>query len=152
MYGHPHHKVFDSSIQFYPHWRFLLNHGSGETCKCKLCDPNATKSKPHSRGSSSIPTGVARIRIPPPLKKGPVDEEGTPDVYRSLFTLLKNEGKLKRKIEERSSLVCFTEFFESFILSNMYPCYRIGVPRNPLSIKSHPLSESNLHFYHVKAR
>ncbi|KAL9022206.1 MAG: hypothetical protein Q9185_000606 [Variospora sp. 1 TL-2023] len=38
------------------------------------------------------------------LQNGPVDEEGTPDVFRSLFTLLKSEGQLKRKIEEKASL------------------------------------------------
>lgn len=39
------------------------------------------------------------------LQSGPVDEEGTPDVYRSLFSLLKSEGRLDRKIEEKASLV-----------------------------------------------
>ncbi|KAL8933038.1 MAG: hypothetical protein Q9216_006553, partial [Gyalolechia sp. 2 TL-2023] len=68
LYGHPSKKLFDSPYQFYPHWKFLLNYGSGESCQC------------------------------------PVDEEGTPDVYSQLFTLLRNEKTLKRRIEERASL------------------------------------------------
>ncbi|KAI4095126.1 MAG: hypothetical protein LQ344_001777 [Seirophora lacunosa] len=66
LYGHPSRKGFDSPIRFYPHWKYLLNFGSGQS--------------------------------------GPVDEEGTPDVYRSLFSLLKSEGRLDRKIEEKASL------------------------------------------------
>ncbi|KAL8994131.1 MAG: hypothetical protein Q9188_007156, partial [Gyalolechia gomerana] len=106
LYGHPSKKLFDSPYQFYPHWKFLLNYGSGESCKCKLCNSTSINRKARqrtNRGSSS--SSIApKSRGPPPFQKGPVDEEGTPDVYSSLFTLLRNEKTLKRKIEERASL------------------------------------------------
>ncbi|KAL8710782.1 MAG: hypothetical protein Q9225_007230 [Loekoesia sp. 1 TL-2023] len=62
------------------------------------------KSKPRNRESSSSSIAAPKPRAPPPLQKGPVDEEGTPDIYGLLFTLLKKEGSLRRRIEERASL------------------------------------------------
>lgn len=108
LYGHSSKKVFDSPNTFYPHWKFLLNFGSGESCKCKLCDPKQIKRKPRrpaSKGHSSPSPSVApKSQVPPPFQKGPVDEEGTPDVIASLCTLTRTEKNLKRKIEEPASL------------------------------------------------
>ncbi|KAL8924287.1 MAG: hypothetical protein Q9208_004068 [Pyrenodesmia sp. 3 TL-2023] len=107
LYGHPTNKYFDSPIRFYPHWRWLLNYGTGQACRCDLCGSNPAKPRSRRSVSSSStrrtkPRG--RVSVPQPLHSGPVDEEGTPDVYRSLFSLLKSEGHLERKIEERASL------------------------------------------------
>ncbi|KAL8978267.1 MAG: hypothetical protein Q9177_006444 [Variospora cf. flavescens] len=104
--GHPSHKCFDSPNRFYPHWKFLLNYGSGQACSCDLCASLPSKS---SRHSSPSPTALsrklgARVLQQRLLQNGPVDEEGTPDIFRSLFTLLKSEGQLERKIEEKASL------------------------------------------------
>ncbi|KAI4251454.1 MAG: hypothetical protein LQ352_004834 [Teloschistes flavicans] len=96
LYGHPNHKTFDSPYRFYPHFEFLMRGGHG-TCTCDMCK----KGKPSPRSSVSVP---ALPRGRPPLHKGPVDEEGTPDVFQSLFTLLKSERTLTRKIEERASM------------------------------------------------
>ncbi|KAL9600914.1 MAG: hypothetical protein Q9219_002849 [cf. Caloplaca sp. 3 TL-2023] len=106
LYGHPEHKFFDSPYQFYPHWKFLLNFGNGELCNCALC---TGKSNHKSRRSSTksvaaLEPQTRKAQALLPLRNGPVDEEGTPDVYCALFTLLKHEGGLKRKIEERQSL------------------------------------------------
>lgn len=107
LYGHPSNKYFDSPIKFYPHWKWLLDYGSGQACRCDLCGSNPAKPRSRrsvsSTGSVTKPRG--RISIQRPLQSGAVDEEGTPDVYRSLFSLLKSEGQLKRKIEEQASLV-----------------------------------------------
>ncbi|KAL8933219.1 MAG: hypothetical protein Q9211_005897 [Gyalolechia sp. 1 TL-2023] len=123
LYGHPSKKLFDSPFQFYPHWKFLLNYGSGESCKCRLCDSSSTiprSRRPANKGPSSTSSSVApRSRAPPPFQKGPVDEEGTPDVYGQLFTLLRNEETLKRRIEERASLDWRAEkpLVENFVCS-----------------------------------
>ncbi|KAL8778297.1 MAG: hypothetical protein Q9213_007484, partial [Squamulea squamosa] len=103
LYGHPDQKKFDSPNRFYPHFRYLMKHGSGEACKCDLCAP--TKQKPGPPIPAKRPlAAVNRQTRPQPLNRGPVDEEGTPDVYCSLFALLKHEGSLSRAIEERASL------------------------------------------------
>ncbi|KAL8957773.1 MAG: hypothetical protein Q9193_005038, partial [Seirophora villosa] len=105
LYGHPSRKGFDSPIRFYPHWKYLLNFGSGQACKCVLCTSQPSKSR-HSSSSPVAPSWKIRDRLLQQrvLQSGPVDEEGTPDVYRSLFSLLKSEGRLDRKIEEKASL------------------------------------------------
>ncbi|KAI4137814.1 MAG: hypothetical protein L6R39_007084, partial [Caloplaca ligustica] len=114
LYGHPSGKFFDSPYRFYPHWKFLLNSGSGEACQCENCgsvkssSAKSSSAKPSRRRSSTPLTQIMKAKgrppLPRPMQSGPVDEEGTPDVIRSLFTLLKSEGRLKRKIEERASL------------------------------------------------
>ncbi|KAI4289661.1 MAG: hypothetical protein L6R35_001066 [Caloplaca aegaea] len=103
--GHPSHKCFDSPNRFYPHWKFLLNYGSGQACNCDLCASLPSKSRHSSPSSTALSRELgARVLQQRLLQSSPVDEEGTPDVFRSLFTLLKSEGKLKRKIEEKASL------------------------------------------------
>ena len=83
-----------------------MQHGSGEPCQCDVCGTKGRKpglKKPVGRP----PAATKRQKRPAPLTRGPVDEEGTPDVFCSLFTLLKSEGTLSRVIEERASLVCY---------------------------------------------
>ncbi|KAL8733020.1 MAG: hypothetical protein Q9166_002418 [cf. Caloplaca sp. 2 TL-2023] len=72
-------------------------------------DGGGLQAGPKKKGSprTSVTHPLAAPRRPgrpPTLQRGPVDEEGTPDVYQSFFTLLKNEGSLSRSIEERASL------------------------------------------------
>ncbi|KAL8950396.1 MAG: hypothetical protein Q9222_003576, partial [Ikaeria aurantiellina] len=100
LYGHPSHKFFNSPYHFYPHFKYLMNHGNGEACKCELCHGSKTTSKTYV----SAPPAAKKSRGRPSLQKVPIDEEGTPDVFSSLFSLLKSEGRLSRKIEERSSM------------------------------------------------
>ncbi|KAL8709672.1 MAG: hypothetical protein Q9220_005612 [cf. Caloplaca sp. 1 TL-2023] len=100
LYGHPSHKFFNSPYHFYPHFKYLMNHGNGEACVCELC----SGSRITSTARMSAPSASKPSRGRPSLQKGPVDEEGTPDVFSSLFSLLKSEGQLSRKIEERSSM------------------------------------------------
>ncbi|KAL8702589.1 MAG: hypothetical protein Q9201_004248 [Fulgogasparrea decipioides] len=100
LYGHPNHKTFDSPYRFYPHFKYLMQHGSGGMCTCEMCK----KSKTSPRSSISAPVAGPKARGRPALQKAPVDEEGTPDICCLLFTLLQNEGRLTRKIEERASL------------------------------------------------
>ncbi|KAL9610606.1 MAG: hypothetical protein Q9167_004708 [Letrouitia subvulpina] len=104
LYGHPEHKIFDSPYRFYPHFKYLMQRRNGVKCQCDICE----KTKGSVKGSISKLTNP-RGRLPlhqlrTMLQKGPVDEELTPDIYRSLFTLLKTEGTLTRKIEEPSSM------------------------------------------------
>ncbi|KAL8753819.1 MAG: hypothetical protein Q9184_005306 [Pyrenodesmia sp. 2 TL-2023] len=105
LYGHTSNKYFDSPFRFYPHWKWLLNYGSGQACSCDLCGSNPESRSRRSVSSiGSVTKPRVRIAVQRPLQSGPVDEEGTPDVYRSLLSILKSEGQLKRKIEERASL------------------------------------------------
>ncbi|KAL8975948.1 MAG: hypothetical protein Q9205_007952 [Flavoplaca limonia] len=61
--------------------------------------------KPGPKKPVGPPPAATKGQIRPALlTRGPVDEEGTPDVFCSLFTLLKSEGTLSRVIEERASL------------------------------------------------
>ncbi|KAL8774085.1 MAG: hypothetical protein Q9209_001193 [Squamulea sp. 1 TL-2023] len=80
-----------------------MKHNSGEACKCDLCATSKPKPGPKIQAKRPL-TAASHQNRPPPLNRGPVDEEGTPDVYCSLFTLLKHEGSLSRTIEERASL------------------------------------------------
>ena len=83
-----------------------MQHGNGEPCQCDMCGTKGRKlglKKPVGHP----PAATKRHTRPAPLTRGPVDEEGTPDVFCSLFTLLKSEGTLSRVIEERASLVCY---------------------------------------------
>ncbi|KAI4093539.1 MAG: hypothetical protein LQ339_007677, partial [Xanthoria mediterranea] len=103
LYGHPDQKRFDSPNRFYPHFKYLMQHGNGEACQCDLCGSKGRTRGP-SKSTARPQAATKRPTQPAPLNRGPVDEEGTPDVYCSLFTLLKNEGTLSRTIEERASL------------------------------------------------
>ncbi|CAL8583475.1 hypothetical protein XPA_009099 [Xanthoria parietina] len=103
LYGHPDQKRFDSPNRFYPHFKYLMQHGNGEACQCDLCGSKGPKRGP-SKSTTRPQAATKRQTQPAPLNRGPVDDEGTPDVYCSLFTLLKNEGTLSRTIEERASL------------------------------------------------
>ncbi|KAL8899572.1 MAG: hypothetical protein Q9192_001512 [Flavoplaca navasiana] len=103
LYGHPDGKRFDSPNRFYPHFKYLMQHGNGEPCKCDMCGTKGRKPGP-KKHVGPPPAATKRQTRPTPLTRGPVDEEGTPDVFCSLFTLLKSEGTLSRVIEERASL------------------------------------------------
>ncbi|KAL8802115.1 MAG: hypothetical protein Q9200_006701 [Gallowayella weberi] len=98
LYGHPSHKKFDSPNRFVPHFKYLMKYASGEACKCDLCSYGKGKSTPRTSSAAK------RLTRPPPLNRGPVDEEGTPDLFCALFSLLKHEGSLSRTIEETASL------------------------------------------------
>ncbi|KAL8872476.1 MAG: hypothetical protein Q9174_001906, partial [Haloplaca sp. 1 TL-2023] len=69
-----------------------------------MCKKNKTSPSSSVAAPTTVPKPRGRPPVRPALNKGPVDEEGTPDVFRSLFTLLKNEGRVTRQIEERASL------------------------------------------------
>ncbi|KAL8672016.1 MAG: hypothetical protein Q9168_003521, partial [Polycauliona sp. 1 TL-2023] len=106
LYGHPDKKGrFDSPNRFYPHFKYLMQHGNGESCKCDLCGPSKGRKPGPKASTTTRPQPATKPQTRPvPLTRGPVDEEGTPDVYCSLFTLLKNEGTLSRAIVESASL------------------------------------------------
>ncbi|KAL8842589.1 MAG: hypothetical protein Q9176_002546 [Flavoplaca citrina] len=103
LYGHPDGKRFDSPNRFYPHFKYLMQHGNGEPCSCDMCGTKGRKPGPKKPVGPPPAATKGQIR-PALLTRGPVDEEGTPDVFCSLFTLLKSEGTLSRVIEERASL------------------------------------------------
>lgn len=119
LYGHPDQKRFDSPNRFYPHFKYLMQHGNGEACQCDLCGSKGRTRGP-SKSTARPQAATKRPTQPAPLNRGPVDEEGTPDVYCSLFTLLKNEGTLSRTIEERASLVCFISSTLSVLCLNRF--------------------------------
>ncbi|KAL9582275.1 MAG: hypothetical protein Q9212_003384, partial [Teloschistes hypoglaucus] len=91
LYGHPNHKTFDSPNRFYPHFFFLMHNGH-QDCTCDKCLNHKTK----IRDTMSVQKA--------PLLKAPFDEEGIPDKFKHLFTHLKSEALLTRKIEERASM------------------------------------------------
>ncbi|KAI4089492.1 MAG: hypothetical protein L6R37_008029 [Teloschistes peruensis] len=95
LFGHPNHKTFDSPNRFFPHFVYLMRNGS-ENCTCKMCNVGNSKSLPVPMAEPSPQKA--------PLHKGPVDEQGMPDVFQHLFTLLKSEGTLTREIEEPFSM------------------------------------------------
>ena len=107
LYGHPNHKKFDSPNRFFPHFKYLMQHGTGDACKCDLCTSKMRKASPRLSTTRPLVAATNRQTRLPPFNTRFVDEEGTPDVYCSLFTLLKHEDMLSRAIEERASLVCF---------------------------------------------
>ncbi|KAL9000182.1 MAG: hypothetical protein Q9169_001084 [Polycauliona sp. 2 TL-2023] len=131
LYGHPDKKGrFDSPNRFYPHFKYLMQHGNDESCQCDLCGSKGRK--PVTKASTTRPPQPAtkpQIR-PAPLTRGPVDEEGTPDIYCSLFTLLKNEGTLSRAIEERASLDWRAERPMVREMANAIPKQPAFIPRN----------------------
>ncbi|KAF1985569.1 hypothetical protein K402DRAFT_394550 [Aulographum hederae CBS 113979] len=108
LYGHPSHKFFDSPNRFYPHFEYLMRNGNAVGCPCVLCRPGSkTKGPGLPNGVSSSPKAVAvrpkgRPKVLPYL--GPVDEEGTSDVYRKLINKLKKEGTLNEPIVENMSM------------------------------------------------
>ncbi|KAL8921092.1 MAG: hypothetical protein Q9172_004185 [Xanthocarpia lactea] len=104
LYGHPDHKKFDSPNRFFPHFKYLMQHGTGDACKCDLCTSKKRTASPRVSTTRPLAAPTNRQTRPPPFNRGFVDEEGTPDVFCSLFTLLKHEGKISRAIEERASL------------------------------------------------
>ncbi|KAL8849597.1 MAG: hypothetical protein Q9221_005424 [Calogaya cf. arnoldii] len=129
LFGHPDGKRFDSPNRFYPHFKYLMQHDSGEPCKCDLC--GAKGGNPGPKKSVGRPAAaIKRQTRPAPLNRGPVDEEGTPDVYCSLFTLLKNERTLSRTIEERASLDWRAEKPLVQKFANVIPKQPAFIPRN----------------------
>lgn len=116
-YGHPNHgQGFNSPFDFYPHFLFLIKHkGKEGICECRFCNlgkpaRKATPSRSSSKPAISKPKSLG-IRGRPPLKRGPVDDEGTPDVITRFLSVLQQEGSIERKIEERSSMV-FDKIFD----------------------------------------
>ncbi|KAL8638421.1 MAG: hypothetical protein Q9226_008995, partial [Calogaya cf. arnoldii] len=129
LFGHPEGKRFDSPNRFYPHFKYLMQHDSGEPCKCDLCGTKG--GKPGAKKSVGRPAAATKRQTrPAPLNRGPVDEEGTPDIYCSLFTLLKNEGTLSRTIEERASLDWRAEKPLVKKFANVIPKQPAFIPRN----------------------
>ncbi|KAL8688813.1 MAG: hypothetical protein Q9218_005364 [Villophora microphyllina] len=104
LYGHPNHKTFDSPYRFYPHFRYLMHNCSG-ICTCDICKKGKTSPRSSISAPAAFPKPRGRPALRPPLQKGPTDEEGTPDVFQSLFTLLRSESTLMRNIEEKASMV-----------------------------------------------
>ncbi|ODM23998.1 hypothetical protein SI65_01588 [Aspergillus cristatus] len=150
LYGHPVGQYFQSTIQFFPHFYYLMT-GGATPCKCALCErlqkqkarreagmplrggrlpgPNSSRgSGTSSRGSSlaSRGSGVASrgsgiasrgsgiaSRGKPVARAGRivrqpirpvVDGEGQIDVYKLAIMELKENGRLDKKIKEKTSM------------------------------------------------
>ncbi|KAF2170094.1 hypothetical protein M409DRAFT_64459 [Zasmidium cellare ATCC 36951] len=118
LYGHP-NGVFRSLNEIYPHFKYLQDYHGTIGCPCKLCtgigkgkrksESNSIVSGSQSErsthfGTSSSksairkdnPQGLPQGRLdsdsPAPARGNPVDEEGTPDVYRKLLDRLSEAG------------------------------------------------------------
>ena len=110
-FGHPnHHGGFNSPNDFYPHFRYLMQYsGGGGICECRFCQLGKPTRKMTTSRSSSKPSVVRSktlgIHGRPPFKRGPVDDEGTPDVVAHFLTVLQQEGHVDRRIEERLIMV-----------------------------------------------
>ncbi|TKA33115.1 hypothetical protein B0A50_00668 [Salinomyces thailandicus] len=113
VYGHP-TAVFRSAMEFYPHFKHLMDNGNALGCPCKICSGNSrkrnaarsvgtaksAKSSPYFTSTNSVPNGHDPLgsvhshgRSPPQqMRKKQVDEEGTTDVLRTLIDRLKAAG------------------------------------------------------------
>ncbi|KAL8788217.1 MAG: hypothetical protein Q9195_007432 [Heterodermia aff. obscurata] len=77
-------------------------------CECRFCKhPGKSSRKSDSRSSSKPPSSKPKglgIRGRPPLKRGPVDDEGNPNVICRFLSILQQEGHIDRRIEERTCM------------------------------------------------
>ena len=89
LYGHPQRKGFDSAKQFYPHFKYLMQHRTGAKCECVLC-----------KGTSNEMT--RRVTMLDEVLK---DVEGDGDEFGKLCTLVKKEGQKFLSIEMKRSVV-----------------------------------------------
>lgn len=131
IYGHPNGQ-FRSLVEFYPHFKHLMDVGGPAGCGCIKCAGQAKKTKevparrlkyfaePQSNGAQ-VPAEnlISPVKPTGTTKKGrwspedfelserkDVDFEGTADVYEKLIKRLKGAGpevELDETIEERTS-------------------------------------------------
>lgn len=110
LFGHPSHMFFDSPNRFFPHFLHLMNNqGSNVGCPCSVCNadgrkPLALHESRSASANSSVPRRPGRPKTMDSKKSEKVDEEGTPDVYRSLLDALKRQGQIDVPIEEPMSM------------------------------------------------
>ncbi|PGH32392.1 hypothetical protein GX50_04817 [[Emmonsia] crescens] len=122
LYGHPSGHYFNSPNRFWPHFYYLMTHGAAP-CRCDLCragkqainydDPTMAKQrrkpgpkpKPNLGGANTPTNGVVgRSGRPKTRKYLAEDEEGTPDLFKTLVFKLKDKGSINQSIKEQLSM------------------------------------------------
>ncbi|PGH12921.1 hypothetical protein AJ80_06526 [Polytolypa hystricis UAMH7299] len=119
LYGHPSRLYFNSPNRFWPHFLFLMSHGS-TPCRCDLCTapqkPASSASgvsrgrgrgrgRGGSLGLTRLPEAPSKHAGRPKVKKYLAeDQEGTEDKYKTLVYELKMKGKLDRRVREDKSM------------------------------------------------
>ncbi|KAF2435955.1 hypothetical protein EJ08DRAFT_645623 [Tothia fuscella] len=123
-FGHPQGKAFDSPNRFLPHFLNLMKKGNNHGCNCTICSSPGSGKKPIGKplgkplgrppGSLNLPTAsnppLLNSTSGPARPKGKqwidgkTDDEGSPDVYRTLIDQLKVAGSLDVPITELFSM------------------------------------------------
>ncbi|KAL1970594.1 hypothetical protein VTN77DRAFT_4238 [Rasamsonia byssochlamydoides] len=100
LWGHPSGSYFNSPNQLFPHFLWLMNGGTGR-CSCENCKKKTmvTQIRPKVPGETFKTTSWTRIG-----PRGPLDPEGTPDVFRAAVLKLKERGTLDEPINETLSM------------------------------------------------
>ena len=101
-----------------PHFEFLMGYeGEEDVCKCRFCSKTGNSARKATPRSSSKPAvskpKALGIRGRPPLKRGPVDDEGSPDIIKRLLSVLQQEGHIDRRVEERSNMVTIIDSYNT---------------------------------------
>ncbi|KAG5289455.1 hypothetical protein I7I48_08782 [Histoplasma ohiense] len=122
LYGHPSGYYFNSPNRFWPHFCHLMTRGT-VPCRCDLCrtgkqainsdDPSMArlrrkpgpKTKQKVGGGSASTNGVGGKPGRPKTRKYIAeDEEGTPDVFKTLIFKLQERGSIDQPIKEPLSM------------------------------------------------
>lgn len=93
IYGHPTHRVFSSTEQFFPHLLFLALYKDGDVCKCDLCE---TREKRRTSGDVR--------RVVHYSHKAPATEESLPESLLPLPVL--HGGNIDWTLDELHNMVC----------------------------------------------
>lgn len=87
IYGHPSHRTFSSTEQFFPHFCFLALYKDGDVCNCQLCERGVKRTEQ----KASRPCAA---------------NESSPGSLLSLSALHGKDGNLDLTLDERRNMVC----------------------------------------------
>ncbi|PGH14204.1 hypothetical protein AJ79_03177 [Helicocarpus griseus UAMH5409] len=125
LYGHPSGYYYNSPNRFWSHFYFLMTHGAS-SCRCDLCKLQQKQLRRGDGSTMARPRGKpglklkSRLEVPYTFSNGTVgrpgrpktrrhfavDEEGTPDVFKTLVAKLKQEKEksLDEPVQEPLSM------------------------------------------------